>query len=87
MIGPAGLPPEGGLHEPLPQHEVDLEGGTQRIAGVSHPRDFAAGLAQEGIVLAEIDPRAATGRMGQRLGEQGLESGLRFSQWVWEKRR
>ena len=67
---------QGGLHEALAQHQVDLEGRAQGVAGVSHAGDFSAGLAQEGVVLAKEDPLGATGPVSQGLDKKGLESGL-----------
>jgi hypothetical protein len=76
MVGAARLQEQRGLHEALAQHQVDLKVGPQGIAGEAHARDFAAGLAHQGVVLAGINPLGAAARMGQRLGEERLEGRL-----------
>ena len=76
MLAAPGLEQQGGLHEALPQHEVDLEGRTQGIAGIAGARDFTTGLAQERIILAEIDPWRATTGVAEGLRQHGREDRL-----------
>ena len=60
--GPPGMPRAGGLeeqgslHEALTQDQIDLEGGTQGVAGIGDAGGLLARFAHQRVVGAGINP-------------------------------